>query len=70
MKVETYACDQCKTHRKDANHWFKGYKLAQGKGVMVIEWEATSLLSDEDVDDEAHLCGASCVSQWVSQNLL
>lgn len=68
MKVDSYKCDGCGTEKKGANHWFRAYKLMAG-GVVIIPWDGMS--PHDDVEDfEAHLCGAACVSKWVSENLL
>lgn len=69
MKVETYACDRCHVQKKDVNHWFRAYKLMRKQGVVIIEWDATPT-GDEVEDFEAHLCGANCVTEWLSKNLL
>lgn len=71
MKVDSYKCDGdgCRTQKQDANHWFRGYKLINGAGVVIIQWDATPT-TDEVEDFEAHLCGAACVTEWLSKNLL
>lgn len=68
MKIETFACDQCKTQKKDANHWFRAAVLVDAS-IVIRPWESRPL-ELELKTPEAHLCGAACVSQWVSQNLL
>lgn len=72
MKVETYACDICGAQRKDANHWFKAYRLNGVVGIVIVSWEVTVVSGklELSVHSEAHLCGADCVTQWLSKNLL
>lgn len=76
MKVETYACDQCKTQKKDANHWFKAYRFEDVQGVAIVPWKAESVyiagggtVSAVTENADAHLCGANCVTEWLSKNL-
>ena len=69
MKVDSYKCDVCQTQKREANHWFRGYKLLITRGVVVIEWDGSPPLDDVE-NFESHLCGADCVMQWVSKNLL
>jgi len=69
MKVDSWKCDGegCGIQKAETNHWFRGYKLAAG-GVVLIPWNGAPPV--EEVEDfEAHLCGANCVTGWVSKNL-
>lgn len=69
MKVDSWKCDGCGIPKKEVNHWFKAYKLFQALGVVVIGWDVAPPV--EEVENfEAHLCGADCVTKWVSTNLL
>lgn len=68
MKIDTFQCDVCKTQKKEANHWFKGYKFLLG-GLAIHRWDDTP--TGDDVENfEAHLCGADCLTQWISKNFL
>ena len=76
MKIDSWKCDGCGVQKKDANHWFKGYQLVE-KGIVIAPWDTGeafiagggTLSLDIDRAD-AHLCGASCVTEWLSKNLL
>ena len=68
MKVDTYQCDGCRIQKKETNHWFRGYKLLDQQSIAIVEWNGTPP-SDEVENSEAHLCGASCVTEWVSKTL-
>lgn len=58
----------CTVQKGKANHWWRGYKLMKTRGVVIIEWDGTP--TTDDVEDlEAHLCGASCATEWLSKNL-
>jgi len=68
MKVDTYKCDQCGIQKGVTNHWWRGYAFGDCKGIVVIEWDG--IPPTENVKDfEAHLCGLSCLSEWVSKQL-
>ena len=68
MKIDSWKCDICNVQRREANHWFRAYKLISG-GVVIIHWDEKP--TGDDVENfEAHLCGADCVTQWLSKNLL
>lgn len=67
MKIDSYACDVCQVQKKAANHWWRGYKLSDAQGVVIVEWDSTTVEPVENF--EAHLCGASCVAEWVSKRL-
>lgn len=69
MKIDTYQCDICQVQKRDANHWFRGYKLSDQRGIVIIGWDAIPT-GDVVEDFEAHLCGADCLHQWLSKNLL
>ena len=80
-KVETYQCDQCKTQKKETNAWWKVFLLDADKddvnvGVVILKWEINSITRPfshpEVLPDkaDAHLCGANCVTEWLSRNLL
>ena len=68
MKIDSYACDVCQVQKKAANHWWRGYKLMDRQGVVIIEWDGLPT-ADSVENFEAHLCGASCVAEWVSKRL-
>jgi hypothetical protein len=71
-KLDTYICDGCQRQKTASNHWFKAYKLNGVVGVVIVSWEVFEV-SDRlelSADGEAHLCGADCVTQWTSKNLL
>lgn len=69
MEVQTFACDICQTQKKAANHWFRGFRLPQG--VLITEWDVTAGSVIRGLEEpHAHLCGADCVTQWLSKNLL
>lgn len=75
MKVDSYKCDQCATQKREVNHWFKGYTLPNNAGLVIVQWDVTRAVIDGDslvldLDKAAHLCGASCVTEWLSKNLL
>lgn len=80
MKVETYACDQCKTQKKATNHWFRAYRVKDSTtendqaGILILTWDAKSETVASGFNDiesaNAHLCGANCVTEWLSKNLL
>lgn len=68
-KIDTFQCDVCQVQKQKSNHWFRGYKLTEARGVVIITWDAVP--TADDVEDlEVHLCGAECVNQWLSKTLL
>lgn len=71
-RVDTFCCDVCGRQKKDANHWFRAYRLHGVDGIIVVSWEAAAVLGrlELSTDGEVHLCGAECGSQWVSRTLL
>jgi len=76
MKIETHACDNCKAQKKETNHWWKVYQCSLG-GVLVTAWDSNprrrknpQTTPEVEFTAETHLCGASCVTEWLSKNLL
>ncbi len=68
MEIKTHACDICTVQKQGANHWWRIHKRIDG-GVVITRWEDTP--TTDDVENfEAHLCGANCVHEWLSKNLL
>lgn len=84
MKIEIpWACDQCRVHKKESNHWYLGFILRNHTsivGIQIVEWGITGVEMGEQVRlsmevlpvdaADAHLCGANCVTEWLSKNLL
>lgn len=83
MKVETYACDNCGEQKKETNHWWKVSEVSQDNkpaGVLVAKWDMRfrvpnipqmqAVKSLFDVGPEAHLCGVTCVTTWLSKHVL
>ncbi len=72
MKVDSWKCDECSTEKGRTNHWWKAYKLNGVAGVFIVSWDVSAVSEKLELstDGEAHLCGAACVSKWVSENLL
>lgn len=75
MKVDSWKCDNCTTQKKDANRWWKAWRFAQGGSVIVpwdLEVETITHGSTEYklTNEPFHLCGESCVVQWLSKNVL
>jgi hypothetical protein len=79
-EIKTFACDICKTQKKDANHWwvvFQTYPENNHNGIMLLPWETEKVfLADAETTihptvskADAHLCGVDCVTKWLSQNL-
>lgn len=78
MKVDTYKCDICGIQKQDANHWFRAFTVPGG--AIILTWDAVkddgSMPSFEStpgffvVKNIADICGADCVTQWLSRNLL
>lgn len=74
MKVDTFQCDGCGKQKEKSNHWFRGYELPMS-GVVIVSWDVARAVIDGeslplDLDKAAHLCGAACVTEWLSKNLL
>lgn len=71
MKIQTHSCDVCSIHRAESNHWWlltPQHHEGELKpfGVHLIQWE----LGDSSSEGVIHLCGASCVTKWLSESLL
>lgn len=73
MKIDIpWACDTCGIQKKPSNRWWMAVLQhnndmgEQVVGVSVTEWEHGG---DPELSD-AHLCGESCVVQWLSKHVL
>lgn len=71
-KVDSWTCDTCHTQKQAANRWWlvttnvTDASLNQRPTTVTIgEWDAVCA---NNVD--AHLCGESCVVQWLSKHVL
>ena len=64
MKIDTWACDICKTQKKETNHWYKGWinEEFSGRGICIYQWHV-------EVSNCVHLCGIECVTKWMGREL-
>jgi len=76
MEVKTFACDICKIHKKESNHWFEGYLLggkANSTGVQIHKWGSSPLTAEVTAPSpeqaDAHLCGQECAAKFLSTYL-
>ncbi len=65
MIVETFACNECKVLRREANHWFRAAKLSSGV-FTIAPWDNGPLML-ADGDKEQHLCSEKCASVAMSK---
>ena len=63
MKIDTYACDVCKAHKGEGNHWW--VMMPDDRRMIIAPWLDTAI----DHDDLFHLCGAACVQKKVAEFL-
>lgn len=70
MKIDTWRCDICQAQKKDANRWWKVYMVAGG--ALIVQWESPEpdIRQPKATSSAGHLCGANCVTEWLSKNLL
>jgi hypothetical protein len=71
MKVDTYKCDVCNVQKQTSNHWWllrlvPDQNSSEPLGANILRWDADDPLNS----DFEHICGADCVTQWLSKNLL
>lgn len=57
-------CEQCGIEKQETNHWF----MASIRSILVIK-SLPEPLTPEDIRDYVALCGAACVSKYVSEHL-
>lgn len=69
-RVETWQCDVCNIQKTESNHWWLLTPTDSDRegihGIQLVAWE----LGDATAAGVIHLCGASCVTKWLSESLL
>jgi len=71
-----YVCDECKTPKRDSNHWWlrvrtgsgifqgpNGPIYLNGAGFLIVPWDA----EDSDKEEIGHLCSESCATKALSK---
>lgn len=65
-KVDTFACDECGTQKKETNHWYMLYSQnGEGTLISVSAWD-----KELEKGNVYHACGRNCVlammNRWFS----
>jgi hypothetical protein len=71
MKVQSYACDECGTQKRQTNHWWLLWvgvcRSGPPDAFYLIPWDEKKAATD----DHEHLCGQECVgralAKWLGQ---
>jgi hypothetical protein len=67
----TYVCDVCGAIRKDADHWFLAWSIANGR-MTLAPWDVPQSPGHRNQPHTKHLCGREClhsiIGKWVEES--
>ena len=60
MKLASFKCDYCDTHKGESNHWWLRFK--RSAAFLLFPWDEVKAQSG----DHEHICSESCASKALS----
>lgn len=59
-EVKTYSCDECKTQKKDANHWWLISESNNRESITIYQWK-------NPTNNRKHFCSHECVVRHIQK---